>query len=105
MTEPFILSYIPYRVKELGYSKYHFRYRDLLIEAGSMRIIDAYNQIFFLIGDPEGVLIESDYGMYDASGTNGIGTDNTHQHKGEIMISNPGAIARQVKFIQLIIVK
>lgn len=105
MTEQFILAYIPHRIRELGYKKYHFRYRDLLVEAGALRIIEAYNQLFFLVGDPEGVMVDSDYGMYDSTGTNGIGTDNTHQHKGEITITNPGAIARQVKFIQVIIVK
>jgi hypothetical protein len=104
MTEQFILAYIPQRIRELGYSEYHFRYRDLLIEAGTTRVIEAYNQLYFMVGDPEGVLVDSDYGVYDTTGTNSIGTDNTHQHKGQITISNPGAIARQVKFIQVIIV-
>lgn len=105
MSEQFILSYIPQRIRELGYSEYHFRYLDLMIDAGATRSIDAYNQLYFLVGDPEGVCVDSDYGVYDSTGTNGIGTDNTHQHKGQITISNPGAIARQVKFIQVIIVR
>jgi hypothetical protein len=104
MSEQFILAYIPHRIRELGYASYHFRYRDLLVEAGATRTIEAYNQLYFLVEDPEGVLVDSDYGIYDTTGTNGIGTDNTHQHKGLITISNPGAIARQVKFIQVIIV-
>jgi hypothetical protein len=105
VSEQFILAYIPQRIRELGYTSYHFRYRDLVIEAGAIRTFQAYNQLYFLVGDPEGVLVDSDYGIYDTTGTNGVGTDNTHQHKGEITISNPGAIARQIKFIQVIIVK
>ena len=63
MTEQFILQYVPQRIKQLGYSNYHLRYRDLVIEENSERLIAAYNELYFIVDDPPGVVIQSDYGL------------------------------------------
>ncbi|MEX1239456.1 MAG: hypothetical protein WEB30_07055 [Cyclobacteriaceae bacterium] len=102
MTEQFILEYTPQRIKQLRYSKYHLRYRDLVIEGNSSRVISAYNELYFIVDDPPGVIVESDYGLFDS--TDNPIPESVHQHRGEIMITNPGADKRRIKFIQIIIV-
>ena len=101
MTEDFILNYIPQRMRALGYEKYHLRYRDLIIEANDSLSIAAYNEVFFIIGDPPGIVVASDYGLYDSIDPP---VENIHQHRGEILVSNPGNEKRRIKFLQVIIV-
>ena len=102
MTEVYILHYAPLRIRELGYSKHNIRYRDLVIDAGSVVTIQAYNEVYFIVDDPPGLVVESDYGMYDS--TDDPLPDNVHEHRGEIVIRNPGTARRKIKFIQVIIV-
>jgi hypothetical protein len=102
MTEQFILQYVPLRIQQLGYSNYHLRPRDLIIEAGGKVELPAYNELFFIVGEPPGVIVESDYGVYDS--TDDPVLESIHVHKGEIKISNPGIEKRRIKLIQVIIV-
>ena len=102
MTEQFILQYTPERVKQLGFTKYYLRHRDLTIEAGKTVEIPAYNELFFIVDEPPGLVIESDYGMYDS--TDNQLAESVHAHRGEIRIINPGIEKRRIKFIQVIIV-
>jgi len=102
MTEVYILHYAPLRIKELGYTRHNIRYRDLVIDAGSTLYIPAYNELYFIVDDPPGLIVESDYGVYDS--TDDPLPDNVHEHRGEIAITNPGAGKRKIKFIQVIIV-
>lgn len=102
MSEQFILSYLPQRLKELEFRNYHLRYRDLSIEAEESITIEAYNDLFFIVDEPPGVIVQSDYGVYDSVSV--VLTENVHQHRGEILITNPGEIDKRIKFIQVIIV-
>ena len=102
MSEEFILSRIPGRIRQLGYTNYHIQYKDFFIRAASSTRIEAFNELYFVVGDPRGIVIESDYGIYDSTGL--VLCDNEHQHKGEIILSNPGAEDKRVKFVQVIIV-
>jgi hypothetical protein len=102
MTEQFILQYVPVRIKQLQFNKFHLRHRDFIIEAGKTVEIPAYNELFFVVDEPPGLVIESDYGMYDST-ENPI-SESIHLHRGEIRISNPGIEKRRIKFIQVIIV-
>jgi hypothetical protein len=102
MTEQFILQYVPLRLKQLGYSNYHLRPRDLIIDAGGKVELPAYNELFFIVDEPPGVIVESDYGVYDS--TDDPVPESIHIHKGEIRISNPGVEKRRIKLIQVIIV-
>jgi hypothetical protein len=92
MTEQFILDFAPLRLKQQGYSKYHFRHRDFIIEGGTTVTID----------EPPGLVVDSDYGMYDS--TDNPIPESIHIHRGEIRITNPGYEKRRIKFIQAIIV-
>jgi hypothetical protein len=49
-----------------------------------------------------GIVIESDYGIYDSTGAYLF--DNSHQHKGEISITNSDAENKRIKLIQVIII-
>lgn len=102
MTEVYILHYAPLRIKELGFARHMIRYRDLVIDGESKITIPAYNELYFIVDDPPGVIVESDYGMYDS--TDDPLPDNVHEHRGEIVIRNPGTDKRKIKFIQVIIV-
>ncbi len=102
MTEEFILQHIPRRIKQLGYTNYHIQYKDFFIRSTSSVRIEAFNELYFIVGDPRGIVIESDYGIYDSTGL--VFCDNEHQHKGEIILSNPTSDDKRVKFVQVIIV-
>jgi hypothetical protein len=102
MTEELIQSYAPERIKQLGYRKYYLRYRDLTILPSSSQNLRAYNQLWFIVDDPPGLIIESDYGIYDSTGA--YISDNSHEHKGEIVITNPDAENKRIKFIQIVII-
>lgn len=102
MTEEFILEYIPIRIKELGYSNYHIRPRDFMIKGNSMKTLTAYNELYFIVGEPQGLLIESDYGVYDSTGS--FIEENACMHRGEINITNQDTDPKRIKMIQIIIV-
>ena len=102
MTEVYILHYVPLRIKELGYTKHNIRYRDLVLDGESKVNIPAFNELYFIVDDPPGLIVESDYGMYDS--TDDPLPDNIHEHRGEIVIYNPGTGKRKIKFIQVVMV-
>lgn len=102
MSEQFILQYAPERVKQLGYVAYYLKYHDLVLEGNSFRVLQAYNELYFIVEDPKGLVVESNYGLYDS--TDDPLDNNIHQHRGEIIIRNPGAEKRRIKLIQIIIV-
>lgn len=87
MTEVFILDQIPKRMRQLGYQNWHIRYRELTILGNSKVSITAYNELWFIVDNPVGVIVDSVYGVYDSTGNSS--NENTHQHKGEITIENP----------------
>ncbi len=102
MSEPFILEYIPQRVKQLGFNLYHIRYRDMTILHGYPRMIPAYNELYFIIDNPEKIIVESDYGRYDTWNT--AASDNEHQHRGEIIITNRTSDPLRIRFVQVILI-
>jgi hypothetical protein len=102
MKEEFILVFIPQRIKQLGYTTYHLRYRDFCLLAESVLAIPAHNELYFLIGEPKDLTIDSLYGYYDS--TPAGRTENTYQHRGEISITNVSDKNQRVKFIQVILV-
>lgn len=102
MTEQLINGFIPHRVKQLGYNNYHLQFRDMVIKGNSKMILSAYNELYFIIDDPHGLQVESDYGVYDP--VSGDVFDNIHQHKGEIIITNSEAANKRIKFIRVILI-
>jgi hypothetical protein len=102
MTESYIHQIIPHRMKELEYKRYHEHHRDFIMDAESMLTIQAYNELYFIVDDPIGIIVASDYGMYDS--TDEPLEENVHQHRGEIIIQNPGMEKRRIKFIHVIMV-
>ena len=102
MSEEFILQLIPQRIKQLGYHSYQIRYRDITVKGNSKVLIPAFNELWFIANDPPGLTVESGYGVYDSTGAYVF--DNSHLHRGEILISNADNENRRIKFIQVIIV-
>ena len=102
MTESFILEHLPERVKQMGYRSYRIRYRDLMINSASSISISAFNELWFIVDDPPGLLVASNYGIYDTTGD--YLAESIHQHRGTIVITNSGTENKRIKFIQVVIV-
>ena len=102
MTENLIAAIVPEKILQLGYQKYHTRFRDMTIKGNSTLRIAAYNDLYFIVDSPQGIVIESDYGIYDSTG-NYI-ADHAHIHKGEITLTNPSAGNKRIQFIQVVII-
>lgn len=102
MSEDFIIQQIAGRIKQLGYHNYHVKYRDVTVPADGDITFPAFNEVWYIIGDPTGLLVSSDYGIYDSTGNPVF--DNAHEHRGEIKVSNEHRDPRRIKFIQVIII-
>jgi hypothetical protein len=102
MTEQLIIQYVPERIRQLGFTDYHLRYRDLMIVKQSSMTVTAWNELYFIVDDPPDVIVESDYGIYDS--TENPVEENVHQHRGEIVIRNKSSKSKRIKFVQVIIV-
>lgn len=102
MTEQLIIQYVPERIRQLGFTDYHLRYRDLMIGKQSSMMVTASNELYFIVDDPPDVIVESDYGIYDS--TDNPVEENVHQHRGEIVIRNKSSKSKRIKFVQVIIV-
>ena len=102
MTENLIAALLPEKVRQLGVQKYHTRFRDMTLKGNSTLRIAAYNDLYFIVDSPQGIVIESDYGIYDSTGS--YIADHAHIHKGEITLTNPSAGNKRIQFIQVVII-
>ncbi len=101
MTEAFASSYIPKRMSELGFTSYHYRLRELVIEKESSLTIPSFGEIWLLISEPDGVIITSSLGTYDKDSE--VINEQTHEHQGEIICQNLNRFRVKIKWIQIII--
>ena len=101
MSEVFALQYIPQRVRERGYQQYRLEFQDLQLSANEEREVTAYNELWLLLEADEGIMIQSDYGRYEAHG--GQLPENVHEHADNILIRNVAREAQRVTFIQVIL--
>lgn len=102
MTESFILDYIPKRMKQLDYHKWHIQYRDLAVEPEGEVQIKAFNELWFIVGNPTGFVVDSEYGIYDGSQV--ARHEYAHEHRGLITVRNTTKEKLRITFIQTIIV-
>lgn len=102
MTTALALEYIPRRMEELGYGKnYYIRFRHLVVQAGELLELEAYNQFYILIDEPPvNISIVSDFGMYDLSF--GSTNEQMYEHQGLIYVNNYASTANHLRFIQVI---
>jgi hypothetical protein len=93
------------RIAERGYSVVNSQiaYRDLMLPGKGEKHIAAYNQLWMLIDDVEGVKIESSYGQYNLA--NFAADEQTHEHTDQISIENLSTKPIQVKMYQIILKK
>lgn len=104
MSEEFAIRYAARRVKERGFSKYRLVFQDLNLKVGQQIELAAYNEIWFVTGTDNGIVISSDYGEYDYGNENL--SENIHEHADRILIKNTSALEPQkVRFIQVILEK
>jgi hypothetical protein len=102
MSEEFVMCYLPDRIKRLGYRDYLKRFREIVLEPFSDYYFPAYNELWFIIGAPTGVRVESLYGIYHQEEE--YFNENSYEHRGEISIRNTGNGQKKLKVIQVIII-
>lgn len=101
MTIALALEYIPRRMKELGYgTNYYIRFRHLVLQPNEHLDIEAYNQFYIMVDEPDKVNITSEFGIYDLSvdKTN----EQLYEHQGFISIQNYSKAVNHIRFIQVI---
>lgn len=101
MTIALALEYIPRRMEELGHGReYHIRFRHLVLQPSELMTLEAYNEFYMLIDEPDGISITSDFGFFDLSffATN----EQQYEHQGYISVQNYSKSANHVRFIQVI---
>jgi hypothetical protein len=101
MTTALALEYIPRRMRELGHgSDYYIRFRHFVLLPNEVVELEAYNQYYLLVEEPEHVKIKSDFGFYDLSEdkTN----EQFYEHQGAIVLTNYAPTVTHVRFIQVI---
>ena len=101
MTINLALEYIPKRMEELGYiNNYSLRFRHLILQPNENHLIQAFNQLFYLVEEVENVRVESENGVFDLSedATN----EMQYEHQNNIQVTNYSPDIRHVRFIQVI---
>lgn len=101
MTIALALEYIPRRMEELGYGKnYYIRFRHLVVQPNEHIDLEAYNQFYILVDEPDKLNITSEFGIFDLSvdKTN----EQLYEHQGFISIQNYSSAIAHVRFIQVI---
>lgn len=87
-------------MKELGYCKYHLRFRHLKLKGSEIRKISAATHMFILVEPPDDVRVESKMGLFD------LGEENIneiqYEHRGFLNITNLSVTAAHLRMIQVI---
>lgn len=102
MTEEFARLIIPERMEELGHGKNYQtpKFVHFSLYAGEIRIVDAYNEYFFLLNADRKISVSSEFGSYDIN--NGNINEQLYEHQGKIVLTNKAKTVKQIKFIQVI---
>lgn len=101
MTINLALEYIPKRMEELGFKdNYSLRFRHLVLQPNENQLIQAFNQLFYLVEEAENVRVESENGVFDLSedATN----EMQYEHQNNIEVINYSSELRHIRFIQVI---
>jgi|SRR5665213_1220020 len=103
MTTDIALFMIPRDMRDLGFKddNYIADFVDYCSHAATSVELNAENEFYYLIGEPQGVTISSQFGVFDLSDT-GINKQQ-HIHQGKITIRNNTKKVMQVKFLQVIL--
>lgn len=100
MNTGFATEYFERRMRELGHGEHYLlKLRHLVLRPNETRKIDADSEYFFLVEMPDGIRVESKFGLYDlAEDTNEI----QYEHFGKIRVTNKTGERVHVRFIQCI---
>ena len=100
MNVEFALAYIHDKMEKLGVVQgYFIKYKHFMIQPLETKIIDAYNEYYFLIQSANELKVRSVMGVYDMLDT-GI-NEQQHEHQGKITITNSCAAFKDIIFIQV----
>ena len=87
--------FIANRIGQRQSKAYNLDTVELSIEPNSTRQIEGKNSLFFLEGFPNFLVVKSENGSY------GQGDGNTHEHTGNIKITNNDTSARYIRFTKI----
>lgn len=101
MTIDYAGVYIPRIMKELGVNdNYHLKFKHWVLAPCEVKIVEGYNQYFFLLEAEDTVRVKSEFGEYDL--LNNKILEQRYEHQGKITISNPSSVYKHIKFFQVI---
>jgi len=101
MTINYALEHIPRRMRELEINdNYFLKFKHFVIPPNDDKVIDGYNEYFFLVQAGNDLRVRSEFGVYDLFDT-GI-NEIQYEHQGKITITNPSDGYKHIKFIQVI---
>lgn len=91
------------KMQQFEFRTYKIQPITMQLRAEEIREVAAYNTVFCVKGNPAGVKIESDYGLYDStSELNEYMPEQQHVHRGQIFITNGTAFPITVEFFKII---
>jgi len=100
MTDLCPMTYAKYRVAQRGYQDYRFVFRDLQLVGLESRIIESYNELWFILEAAHEIRVQSDYGVYDYG--RGDLSENMHEHADRIQLINRSSQPRRIRFLQVL---
>ena len=100
MVKELLTEYIRSRMEKLKYgTDYYIEFRHLVMQAGEVREIEAYNDIYVLVEAIPKVSIKSDFGIFDLEYE--TIDELQYAHQGTITIENFSDDFSHVQFIQV----
>ena len=101
MTEDYTFQFIARRMQDLGFEKnYITETKHIVMQAGEVLELEAFNQFYYLVKEIDNVRIRSDFGFFDLSFAFTNGQD--YEHQGQIILHNYAHTINHIRFIQVI---
>lgn len=95
MESSLIPIFIANRIDQQKSKNYNLDTVELSVEPNTTRVIEGKNSLLFLEGFPNFLIVKSENGTY------GQGDGNTHEHTGNIKITNYDTSARFIRFVKI----
>lgn len=105
MDSNFIQKLAPQRVAQRGFdpAKSYGDFRHFRLAGHEKKHFAAYNQLWYLVGDVDGVRISSNYGDYNQG--NFVADEHQHEHTDQIEIENLTNKPVDIRFYQIFLRK
>lgn len=96
MDASLIPAFVELRKKELAKTQYSLEYEDIVLKPNETQVMEAYNELYILVGNSRSLIITSDQGFY------GLDVKNRHEHSGLISVTNTDTSKTMATFVRVI---